>query len=75
MHIDGLTVEQVQLLDKMWTLDTTQELVSWIKTLNDRQIHQVKVLRDLLVLSLIDDEVEEKDYYPEAARMLAKLGY
>lgn len=75
MHIDGLTVEQVQLLDKMWTLDTTQELVSWMKTLNDRQIHQVKVLRDLLVLSLIDDEVEEKDCYPEAARMLAKLGY
>lgn len=75
MHIDGLTQEQVKLLDKMWTLETIEELMSWMKTLNDRQFHQVKVLRELLVLSLIDEEVEAQENFPEASRMLARLGY
>jgi hypothetical protein len=74
LQIDSLTEEQVKLLDKMWTLETIDDLEKWIRTLPPHQVHMVKVLRELLILSMIDEDVEEMSSYPEAAKMLKKFG-
>lgn len=74
MQIDNLTEEQVKLLDKMWTLETIDDLEKWVRTLPPRQVQMVKVLRELLILSMIDEDVEEMSSYSEAAKMLKKIG-
>lgn len=74
MTIDGLTAEQVKLLDAMWSLETADELASWMQTLSPSMTMQAMVLRDLLLLSGIDDDIELVDTYPEAEKMLKKIG-
>ena len=74
MTIDGLTAEQVKLLDATWSLETADELASWMQTLSPSMTMQAMVLRDLLLLSGIDDDIELVDTYPEAEKMLKKIG-
>lgn len=74
LQIDNLTEEQVKLLDKMWTLETIDDLEKWVRTLPPHQVQMVKVLRELLILSIIDEDVEEMSSYSEAAKMLKKIG-
>lgn len=70
IYISGLTEEQVFLLDRMWTIETTEELDRWIRSLPPQKVHQVKVLRDLLILSITDEDVENADDYSLAYNMI-----
>jgi len=70
IYISGLTGEQVFLLDRMWKIETTEELDRWICSLPPQKAHQVNVLRDLLILSITDEDVENTDAYSLAYNMI-----
>jgi hypothetical protein len=74
IQIPGLTPEDVKLLDYMWSLDTDDELYSWI----NRQSPGVKtrcltLVRLALMASLEEDESEDMDT-TVAKLMLTSIG-
>lgn len=61
ISIDGLTKHQVQLLDKMWSLDGIDEYDSWYSTLDENTMNMVDTLEQMIILAELDD-VEDVSY-------------
>ena len=60
MTIDGLTKRQVELLDIMWNcIDTDEEMLEWIETLDPEEQTDVATLQQLLILEVLDQEAEK----------------
>ena len=72
MIIHGLTEGQTKLLDKMWSIETEEELTSWVRSLPESMVKEVIVLRELLILSMIDEELEERNDTTMARQMIEK---
>lgn len=73
MQIEGLTTEQVELLDKMWSIDTHAELSAWFNTLNEAKRQEAMVLLELIELAAIDDQVDEDQDLTIAKLMLNSI--
>lgn len=73
MRLDGMTIEQCELLDKMWALETFEELKNFIDAQDFETQREIITLRELLILGGIDDEVEEMKSYPEASTMIRNI--
>lgn len=58
MQIEGLTAEQVKLLDAMWEIDTRDDLNKWFSTLTEHTRREAIVLLELVELAAIDEEVD-----------------
>ena len=71
--IDGLTVEQCKLLDELWACDTTEELESLIYSKSGEELREIISLREMIMLSLIDEEVEKMDSFPDAENILRSI--
>jgi hypothetical protein len=56
--IDGLTKQQVSLLDTMWDIDGYQEYMEWKEQLSTSTRSEVEVLEQMITLAEID-EVED----------------
>lgn len=61
ISIDGLTKHQVQLLDKMWSLDGIEEYDNWYTTLDEATMNMVDTLEQMVILAELDD-VEDVSY-------------
>ena len=72
MILHGMTNEQCKLLDKMWSIETVDELEQWIRSLPTEKVKEVVVLRELLCLSLIDEQIEETKDTTLAREMIEK---
>jgi len=70
MRLNGLTMEQCELLDQMWALETIEELRLFIDSQEPSVQREIMTLRELLILGGIDDEVDEMKTYPDAEQML-----
>ena len=70
MRLNGLTMEQCELLDQMWALETFEELRVFIESQEPSVQREIMTLRELLILGGIDDEVDEMKTYPDAEQML-----
>jgi len=70
--LHGMTDEQCKLLDKMWSIETIDELEQWIRSLPTEKVKEVVVLRELLCLSLIDEQIEEAKDTSLAREMIEK---
>jgi hypothetical protein len=57
--IDGLTKEQVRMLDEMWALDTMEEMSEWMENVPEHKRQMVELLQEMLILASIDDDLEE----------------
>ena len=73
MRLDGLTMEQCELLDQMWALETIEELRVFIDSQEPSAQREIMILRELLILGGIDDEVDEMKTYPDAEQMLRNI--
>ena len=73
MRLDGMTIEQCELLDKMWALETVEELKDFIESQDFETQREIITLRELLILGGIDDEFEDMKSYPEADLMLRNI--
>ena len=73
MRIDGLTSQQVQILDELWACDSVEEMQIYLESKTTKEIEEVITLREMIVLSHVDEDVEDMDEYPEAEQMLASI--
>jgi hypothetical protein len=78
LTINGLTKEQVILLDKMWQFEELEELEEWAQTLRPGQQRMVQDLVKLVLLSALDREMEALEVtkpnpYPDANDYLKKF--
>lgn len=71
--INNLTELQVELLDRMWQLDTVDELENFIATLSPEMAREVRVLQEMLIISHADDIVDNMSCYPDADEMLRNI--
>ena len=71
--IDGLNKKQVAMLDKLWSLDTTEEILEWIDTLNAIDQHMADVLIEMIRLEVTDLETAEMENFPEVKKILKNL--
>ena len=71
MRIDGLTEQQCRILDKLWSLDTTDELFAYFETLNDEEFQMALVLQDMLMQEFAE---EENNNLSQAKDMLESIG-
>jgi hypothetical protein len=74
MRIDGLTESDVKLLDTMWAIDTIDELTAFIARQPPNVRKRIAVLREMVVLAGIDEDVEEAKDNSMANDMLRSIG-
>ena len=72
IRIDGLTDRQVKFLDKMWSMDTQEEVAAWFRTLNDDDLNMAVTLHEMLVSQMLEQPAEED--VSVAQDMLQKIG-
>ena len=61
IEIHGLTPEQVQMLDMMWSIESYQDYQDWLDSITLEEAYMAEQLKNLLVLTLIDDAMEDYD--------------
>lgn len=59
IRIDGLTPEQVQMLDMMWSIETYQDYQDWIDNLTLEEAIMAQELQALLLVEVLEHELEE----------------
>ena len=70
--INNLTVEQVEMLDIMWSLDTTEEYFDWYDNLSKEDQDMADTLQRMVILSELD-EVAILGDMQEAKELLSKF--
>lgn len=59
-NINGLTPEEVQMLDMMWSIESLEDMEDWVASLNREERLMVYRLRMLLLAEIIDhDNVQD----------------
>jgi uncharacterized protein YukE len=71
VKIHGLTVEQVEMLDCMWHLDSYEEYQEWVETLDQRKKEMADLLKTVLLMEIA--EMDENKSYTEATNLLKKF--
>lgn len=61
IEIHGLTPKQVQMLDMMWSIESYQDYEDWLDNITIEEAKMAEQLKNLLVLTLIDNAVEDYD--------------
>jgi len=72
IRIEGLTTEQVEMLDKLWSFDTTDELLEWMKSLSDKDFKMAVTLQEMIIDQLLEQPAESD--VSMAQDMLRKMG-
>jgi hypothetical protein len=75
INIDGLTQEQVDMLDIIWSFDTKEEYNEWFETLDGEEYMMCRGLMELLTLAILDEALEarKKDPYKEAKQIINQV--
>ena len=73
MRIDGLTEQQVKILDELWHCQTIEDMQRYLESKSDAEIQEVVSLREMILLAHVDEEVEKMDSYPDAAKILKSI--
>ena len=75
INISGLTQEQVDMLDIIWSFDTKEEYDSWFELLDDDEASMCFGLMELLTLAIIDEALESKkvDPYKVAKQVINQI--
>ena len=71
-RIEGLTTKQVEMLDKLWSFDTTDEVLEWMKSLSDEDFKMAVTLQEMVIDQLLEQPAE--DDVGMAQSMLRKMG-
>ena len=73
IKISGLTYEQVEMLDMMWSLDTVDEFFNWYEALDKDDQNTVDTLQRLIILEVADAEWENTKRFPQAKAVLKQF--
>jgi hypothetical protein len=73
IEINGLTSEQKQMLNFMWSeLESLEDYENWLETLDDTDQMQAMTLSKMIILAVIDEQSNRLEYYPQAEKVLEK---
>lgn len=72
INIHNLTKEQCEMLDKIWHIDTEEELMAFRSTLPRFRRQQLDTLIQLLVMEDIEENMNNETWVAKA--MLAGIG-
>jgi hypothetical protein len=72
IQINGLNDKQVQMLDKLWTCDTTDEVLEWLNTLNKEDFLMAVTLQEMILDEMMQMPAEED--VSDARKMLSDIG-
>ena len=75
MKIEGLTPEQVALLDEMWACDTLEDFEEFLETLDPQEKLEADRLQRLVLLEALDEDMKEMCEYPAARKVLVDIMY
>jgi hypothetical protein len=74
ININGLTQEQVDMLDIIWAFDTKEEYNDWMENLDIEEYNMCRGLMELLTLAILDEALDnrghKKDRYKEANQII-----
>lgn len=73
IHINGLTEEQVEMLDHMWSLDTMEEYMMWYDLLDEKDQRLADSLQRLILLETLDESMAKTKVFPDAKVALKKF--
>ena len=73
IKLSGLTYEQVEMLDIMWSIDTVDEFFDWYETLSKEEQNICDTLQRLIILEMADLEWENTKKFPLAKQVLKKF--
>jgi hypothetical protein len=73
MQIQGLTEEQVEMLDFMWSLDSLEEFEEWKSGLDRREQLLADTLQRMVLMATLDDVLEGVTKFPEAKQLLRQF--
>jgi len=73
ISIDGLTIEQFELLNQMWSFHTEEDLHEWQDTLTLNQSKTVDSLVILILLEHFDRILNMENVFPEASEVISKF--
>lgn len=71
--IENLTDEQVNLLDVMWHIDSTDEFLAWYDSLDPADRDLADDLTRLVIMELHEKDLKEFTDYSEANEVLKKF--
>ena len=72
LQIDGLNDKQVKMLDKLWTCDTTDDVLEWMNTLSKEDFFMAVTLQEMILDEMITMPAEEDT--STARKMLSDIG-
>ena len=73
ISIDGLNQEQIEMLDKLWSMDTVEEVNEFRNTLPRFRQQQIDTLMELVIHEMKEEELSLMERYPDAEEMLERL--
>ena len=73
MQIEDLNAQQVEMLNKIWSIDTQDELWEFRSTLPRFRQQELDTLVELCIQEVKEQEIDLMDRYPEAEEMLERL--
>jgi hypothetical protein len=73
IKIDGLTMKQVVLLNKLWNFQTLEEFEDWSETLSVSEAKEASMLKDLLMFEIIDSELADEAEFPIGKEICKKF--
>ena len=73
ISINGLTPKQQHLLSIMWSIPTTDELETWINSLDPEDAVQADVLSTLCIYEYCDQILEKSQNVTQAKELLSKF--
>jgi hypothetical protein len=74
IRIDGLTPEQVRMLNDMWSLGSSEEFELWYESLDDDEVQMADQLKEMLVYAVMDAMLEkEKEEMADVKKYLKKF--
>lgn len=73
ISIPGLTPLQVEICEKIWSMDTQEEILSWFDVLPHRMRVQAYAMLQLIVAEMIDQQELTHEDLAEARDMLSRL--
>ena len=71
--IDGLSAKQVEMLDILWSMDSSEEVKEFIAGLDEEEQIEYLVLSEMLVISIIDSVVNKLDEMPDVSSVLKRV--
>lgn len=71
--IDGLTPQQIIMLNHMWTIDSYADLLDWQESLSYRDRQMSETLVDLVTLAEIDEQLLTRETYIDADKLILKI--